>query len=653
MKEPVAIYARYSTQEQDARSLEDQVRRCRRFAEMHGMHVVKVYEDAAKSGASMFRDGLQSLLTDARRRGGSPFSAVLVDDLSRLARDLLDMGEIVFRELPAFNVRVVDVMTGLSSNMPAARQSFFAVGMGNDMFLQMVRHETHRGLEGRHEKGFWTGGRVYGYRTVPEPNPPDPEHPRKVPVIDPGEAEVVRRIFNEYAAGRGYANIARGLNDSGIAAPYDGLMKKKWGNGWAPSSIRALLLNERYIGLFVWNKREHFRVPGKKSRRVRQRPESEWKRDDRPDLAIIDRALWDSVQAKLKEQSRRGAGRPVGSEVRQVRLLSGIARCGVCGASFGVVGGRKKNGVHYVTMGCTARWNRGPSICSNSTTISERKLNTAILGAIGAALSAPDIVERITMRVDERVATQQPVSPAEELEKKIAATSEAIRRLTDGVARMGYSDALGERLRAEESLLAGLKREQAAAKQAAQPRKPPPEAGAIAKYVRGLLATLEKDPQRAKDLLRAHLSEGLELVPKDEGPDRRYYLAKGAFDLSEIPTNGNCSSFSFAGARWERFLRPGSPWRWCSRPGAASSAARVSTSCSLGHGGLRGALGRPFPGGRWSSSTKAPRLHELVVLVHEREGLPGARRHRDQREALDHCCIGHQRRPLPRSAFPR
>src|SRR5438876_303434 len=80
---PAAVYARYSTDKQDARSTEDQVRRCRRFAESQGYKVVAVYEDHAVSGAHAVRAELQRMLADARRRGGSPFKAVLVDDQSR------------------------------------------------------------------------------------------------------------------------------------------------------------------------------------------------------------------------------------------------------------------------------------------------------------------------------------------------------------------------------------------------------------------------------------------------------------------------------------------------------------------------------------------------------------------------------------------
>src|SRR5262245_56801773 len=102
--EPVAIYARYSTDRQDARSIQDQERRCREHARRSGYDVEHVYSDAAISGAHIDRKGIQALLKDAKRRPSS-FRAVLVDDLSRLSRDLGNTFRIVFDELAAENVR--------------------------------------------------------------------------------------------------------------------------------------------------------------------------------------------------------------------------------------------------------------------------------------------------------------------------------------------------------------------------------------------------------------------------------------------------------------------------------------------------------------------------------------------------------------------
>lgn len=60
----VAIYARYSTDRQDARSIDDQVRRCRAFAEARGLDVAGVFKDAAESGAHLERADLRRLFTE-------------------------------------------------------------------------------------------------------------------------------------------------------------------------------------------------------------------------------------------------------------------------------------------------------------------------------------------------------------------------------------------------------------------------------------------------------------------------------------------------------------------------------------------------------------------------------------------------------------
>src|SRR5580700_7226098 len=156
----------------------------------------------------------------------------LVDDLSRLSRDLGNTWQIVFHDLASANVKVIDVTTGLSSDGAGARLTFGAMALVNDTFLQLVKSETHRGLEGRALGGFWTGRRVYGYATVQEENPPDAEHPRKRPVIDPKEKEIVLRVFRLFSEGLGLKAIASVLNADGIAAPNDGGRGNKNGNGW-------------------------------------------------------------------------------------------------------------------------------------------------------------------------------------------------------------------------------------------------------------------------------------------------------------------------------------------------------------------------------------------------------------------------------------
>jgi DNA invertase Pin-like site-specific DNA recombinase len=160
----VAVYARYSTDRQDSRSIDDQIRRCRAYSDARGFQVVDTYSDAAVSGSHMEREHLQRLLADAGRRR---FDCVLVDDLSRLSRDLGATWRIVFEDLAVRGVRVVDCTTGMASDSAGARLTFGALALVNDTFLQLVRAETHRGLEGRALAGFATGGKTSSSRMRP------------------------------------------------------------------------------------------------------------------------------------------------------------------------------------------------------------------------------------------------------------------------------------------------------------------------------------------------------------------------------------------------------------------------------------------------------------------------------------------------------
>ena len=91
MKKAV-IYARFSTDLQNERSIEDQVTLCRDYTSREGMNVVEVYEDKARSGGSvMGRDGLLRLLDQAREQS---FDVVVVEALDRLSRDMEDLAGI-------------------------------------------------------------------------------------------------------------------------------------------------------------------------------------------------------------------------------------------------------------------------------------------------------------------------------------------------------------------------------------------------------------------------------------------------------------------------------------------------------------------------------------------------------------------------------
>jgi DNA invertase Pin-like site-specific DNA recombinase len=83
----VAIYARYSSDNQRAASIADQLRVCREFSARQGWTVVEEFTDHAISGTTLLRSGFQALMRDALNQR---FDVVLAEALDRFSRDQED-----------------------------------------------------------------------------------------------------------------------------------------------------------------------------------------------------------------------------------------------------------------------------------------------------------------------------------------------------------------------------------------------------------------------------------------------------------------------------------------------------------------------------------------------------------------------------------
>src|SRR4051812_177759 len=164
----VCCYARYSSDLQRETSIEDQLRVARRYADEHQWVVdeTQIYTDAGITGASIDgRPGLQALLAAAARQP-RPFDALLVDDSSRVARDIADAIR-VLQTLKFFGVRVIYISQHIDSADEQAETLVAVHGMVDSLYLKEAAKKIKRGLEGQHARGFATGSRTYGYRTVP------------------------------------------------------------------------------------------------------------------------------------------------------------------------------------------------------------------------------------------------------------------------------------------------------------------------------------------------------------------------------------------------------------------------------------------------------------------------------------------------------
>lgn len=376
----VALYARYSSDNQRAASIEDQFRICREHAKREKWKVASAYKDAGISGSSMIlRPGIQTLLQDAQR---GEFTVVLAEALDRISRDQADVATL-FKHLKFAGVKIVTLAEGEISELHVGLK-----GTMNALFLKDLAQKTHRGIRGRVEDGKSGGGLCYGYKVIKKLDARgDPIRGDRE--IDPNEANVVRRIFKDFAAGVGPRAIARTLNDESVLGPN--------GKPWIDTTIRGhvqrgtgIVNNELYIGRLVWNRLRYIKDPSTGKRVSRLNPESEWIITEVPELRIVDDALWQAVrdrQAKIAAQYvnvitavRTSAANRMKGMRRPKSLFSGMIFCGVCGGTYSL---REKD--RYACSNRIA--NRS---CHNKATILRPDLEERVLAGLKHKLMTPE-----------------------------------------------------------------------------------------------------------------------------------------------------------------------------------------------------------------------------------------------------------------------
>ena len=221
----------------------------------------------------------------------------------------------------------------------------------DEFYSANLGEEVTRGLRESASRGFYISARApFGYRKA-KVNDGSKERPKLE--VDPNQARIVIRIFNELLGGKGLVEIAKQLNGEGIAGPR--------GKGGMKTTIRKILTNEVYPGTLVWGRDSKRNLPP-------ITVENAWP-------AIIDRYTFKRTHDLLKERA------PVSLHPKRVAsryLLSGLARCGYCGKAL--VGQDAKSGqfTYYVcgtlqkkgTGSCPARRLNGGPLWSRTTDLS-------------------------------------------------------------------------------------------------------------------------------------------------------------------------------------------------------------------------------------------------------------------------------------------
>ncbi len=458
------------------------------------------------------------------------FDVALVYDLSRLTREVGSLTNLKgMAELA--DVELISVSEMISSHSGIADESFIVKGLINQMYSKAISRQTRRALQLRAQSGKSTGHIPYGYTSVAE----DSVKPRaandpanKVICINEEEAEVVRKIYDLYAhTDMGIDQIARRLNQEGVRSRKN----KKWGG----PTIRRLLRQPKYIGIWVFGITEFVRNPDTDKFVKKARDEQDWIRNENENLRIVSQELWDKVQKRFDKVKleREGASNSSvslwGTNRGQVNhFFTGTMCCADCGGNFVVVSGR-----HGGYLGCKNAFRK--KACKNQKAVQLAWVEFALVELIRGWLTEPTIFEYVCARYNQKLQARQEKKPGEltSLKAELQKVEKAILNLVRFLSEGNYSEAVSESLKSSEE----RKRALVSRLAALTPKLASSGAVLTPDLIRQLLVSLDEilkmDVKKANSYFRLLFPEPMRMINKTKSR-LAVYEAAGTVNLGRI-----------------------------------------------------------------------------------------------------------------------
>ena len=274
-----AIYARVSDKSQaedDKTSISEQINEMEAYCESKGLTITARYMEVGR-GWSKKRPEFQRMLTDAKRRR---FDIIVCWKSDRLSRGMYPAAALM-EVVEAHQIRLESVMDAVDM------KTFGLMAAIGKIELDNFRERSSLGKRGSAKRGrIQANGVPYGYR-IGDDGRPD---------IVEVEAEIVQRIFNQYAhEGIGILLIVRQLIDDEVPTGKPGSKR------WHESHVHRILRNEAYKGTWWYGKTRQ--VATEDGRMIYKQPEDTWIQVPFPPL--VAEGTWDKVQNIKKHRKSR------------------------------------------------------------------------------------------------------------------------------------------------------------------------------------------------------------------------------------------------------------------------------------------------------------------------------------------------------------
>lgn len=388
--ESCAVYARYSSSNQNDASIEQQIEAAQKFASENKMVIVETYADRAISGTTDNRPDYQRMLSDS---GSGRWTVLLTWKTDRIARNRYDAA-VCKHILRKNGVRILYVKESVPDAPEGILLESFLEGLA-EYYSVALAQNVRRGHLANAKDCKLNFRPPIGYRRGPDGRAE----------IDPQGAALVRDIFAKRVSGMRPGEIAREMNANGVP-PIRGDM-------WINTSVEWILLNDMYRGVYHYG---DIVVEGGVP-------------------AIIDEKTWSAVAATMHR------GETVCNRKRlRLYILTGPLYCGRCG--------RPMTGCSGKYYRCSHRESAATPCETGSVRADE--LEDLVVSVTVDQLLAPDTVSWIADRVVELQAREEP-GRGRELKEELAKTETGLDNIVKAVEAGAWSPTLQARLATLES----------------------------------------------------------------------------------------------------------------------------------------------------------------------------------------------------------
>lgn len=405
-----AAYVRLSVEEEQGESISSQLELLREYiSKSDDLELAEVYVDNGYTGTNFDRPDFSRMMSDIQC---GIIQCIVVKDLSRFGRNLLETGYYIETLLPRLNARLIAVNDNFDSNRPEDQASISVPvkNMVNELYAKDISRKICASNEARRKSGNFTiGHSVYGY-TVDRKN--------NRYVVNPETAPVIQLIFHWLAAGTSFAVIASRLNSLGIVTPYEyKCLNENWTNtagdhDWTARSINTLVMKDIYTGDRCIGTRQSAAYKGQSETWMPREAWTIYENDHEP---LVTREDFDKVQNRFI--ARRNRRHEVSEHLRVINpnvepLFAGRVYCCKCGRGLDYRLPRNEDGVFkresidYVCKG--KNYSGGKVICS--TRVREDQLMITVLDSIKLIISVTLEQEKLLKKLKRFADDRNPVN---------------------------------------------------------------------------------------------------------------------------------------------------------------------------------------------------------------------------------------------------